>query len=298
MPHVTRPSSDPRRGRPVTGPAPAGRDHFVTAGDLRFHYREWGRPEWPPVALLHGVVGNSWEWITVARRLAAHRYRVLAFDQRGHGASEWAAEYSAAAMSADIPSLLDAVRVPRTVLVGHSLGGIHAFHAAAAFPDRVSALVLVDVAPGPVSDPAAMAGVVSWIRGLGAAEYPGPAAAFAQWKAMNPRARDAELREYIDHNLRRLPSGRWKWRFDAAGLASYLSRPDAPGMWAALRAVACPALLIRGAESELISPGAAREAVDALPDGRLAEIPRGGHDLTVEQPEAVADRILAFLRTV
>lgn len=65
------------------------RDTRPTIGGRRLYLREWGPPDAPAAVLLHGIVGNSHEWDTVAARLSAGRRMILP-DQPGHGASDWA----------------------------------------------------------------------------------------------------------------------------------------------------------------------------------------------------------------
>lgn len=68
-------------------------DKTVTLNGLRFHYRDWGNAGATPLVLLHGFTSHARSWDTFAR--AVHeRYRVLALDQRGHGETEWAADYA------------------------------------------------------------------------------------------------------------------------------------------------------------------------------------------------------------
>lgn len=66
--------------------------------------------------------------------------------------------------------------------------------------------------------------------------------------------------------------------------------------WAVDEVRWCPVLLLRGAQSEALSPVTAAEMVRRFRDCRLAEIASGAHDLGVRQPEAVADEVLGFLR--
>ena len=95
---------------------------------------------------------------------------------------------------------------------------------------------------------------------------------------------------------RRTADGGLRWRYDAAGLQGFLALPPSSGeLWAALRDVACPMLILRGAHSDMLTaPVAQRMALQAR-DGTLAEIAGGAHDLTVEQPRALAAAIDAFV---
>ncbi|GIG70777.1 alpha/beta fold hydrolase [Phytomonospora endophytica] len=115
-------------------------------GGLQFHCRIWGPDDGVPVLLLHGVTGSGAAWERVADALGP-RWRIYAPDMRGHGASSRPGDYSFEAMRDDVLALMDALGVPEAVLVGHSMGGIAAYLLAAARPERVSGLVLVETPP-------------------------------------------------------------------------------------------------------------------------------------------------------
>ncbi|MDP8924487.1 MAG: alpha/beta hydrolase, partial [Chloroflexota bacterium] len=120
-----------------------------TGGEVRLRVREWLgdgtlAPHGPPVVLVHGLASNARIWDAVAPRLAG-RFRVVAYDQRGHGLSDKPdGGYGFAETSADLRGLLGALDFVRPVLVGHSWGGNVVLDYAARYPDEVAALVLVD----------------------------------------------------------------------------------------------------------------------------------------------------------
>jgi pimeloyl-ACP methyl ester carboxylesterase len=112
--------------------------------------------------LLHGLAGHAGEWAATAHWLRP-RYRVIALDQRGHGASErHPADVSRAAYVADVVAVIEELRLAPVVLFGQSLGGHTALLAAAARPDLVRALVLLDAGPGG-PDPEAPARIGTWL---------------------------------------------------------------------------------------------------------------------------------------
>src|SRR4051812_48424755 len=90
-------------------------DKFLTLNGLRFHYREWGNTNAPPLVLLHGLRGNTRTWDTLAPGLVEH-YRVLALDLRGRGETEWAQDYSIAVMVEDLAAYADNLRLDRFAL--------------------------------------------------------------------------------------------------------------------------------------------------------------------------------------
>jgi len=111
-----------------------------------FHYRRAGSPELPPLILLHALTADSTSWDAVIGALSA-RFRVLALDQRGHGRSPRAADYSFAAMRDDATEFADALGIERFHLIGHSMGATVAFLAAQSIPKRIETLIIEDTVP-------------------------------------------------------------------------------------------------------------------------------------------------------
>ena len=93
-------------------------DRTIVLQGRRFHYTEWGAPTAPALIMLHGVTGHARTWDEEAAALAS-RYRVLALDQRGHGDSDPAphADYTVAALSADLTAFADSLRITRASIV-------------------------------------------------------------------------------------------------------------------------------------------------------------------------------------
>jgi pimeloyl-ACP methyl ester carboxylesterase len=131
-------------------------DGFVSANGLQLHYRRWSATEpslqLPPILLLHGLASASRIWDLVAPLLAERGYVVTALDQRGHGESEKPnTGYDFATIVADDAAAVQTLGIVHPIVVGHSWGAAVALQYAATYPDRVSALVLVDGATNQLS---------------------------------------------------------------------------------------------------------------------------------------------------
>ena len=124
------------------------KDGRVTANGLSFHYVEWGSPASTPLLCLHGITQTAHSWDEVAEDLSSD-YRVICLDQRGHGDSDWApnGEYNRRAMAADVDAITDAFGLSAFLLCGMSMGGINSITFTAQHPNKVRALVIVDVSP-------------------------------------------------------------------------------------------------------------------------------------------------------
>lgn len=272
----------------------AVREREVVVNRLRLHYLEWGNQDAPAVLLLHGLTGNAWEWEDVGIRLA-DRYRVVALNQRGHGDSAWASEYTPDLMVNDVVGVINELGLAPVGLVGHSMGGIHAYRIAAWHPELVERLAIVDFGPGVGSEEFDLFWHTT-LTAMANAAFDEPDTAIAEWQAMNPLAQERELRRFITHNLQQAADGTWRWKLDGTGLIGWVENfPDSATDWAALRKIACPTLLVRGEQSLVISPELAARMIDELAEGELVEIRGGAHDLTVERPAELVDELERFL---
>ena len=271
------------------------RDRTVSANDLQLHYVEWGDPGARPIVLLHGITGHARTWDHLAMDLG-HAFRVIALDQRGHGDSPPAPDddYSTAAMARDLGAFADALGLGTFTLLGLSMGGRVGIAFAGTHPGRVERFVIVDIGPdihlpGLQRVRSMMAGASERIESVEQAmEYV---------RRNNPRADEHQLRHRIEHGLKRLPDGTLAWKYDR-GLREMMrsgGRREEMDLWGPLGRIACPTLLVRGAESDILSPEIAKKMIQVLPEGRLLELAEAGHSVPGDQPAAFARAVRAFL---
>ena len=117
----------------------------VAVNGVSMQYLEWGREDGVPLIWLHGFGSTGYELMTVAPRLAAAGYRVLAVTYRGHGQTQVEDyNFSLAHIADDVAAMMDVLAVDRAVIGGLSLGGGVATTFYELYPDRALAVVLVD----------------------------------------------------------------------------------------------------------------------------------------------------------
>ena len=269
-------------------------DRRLTLNGLRFHYRDWGNASAQPMVCLHGFTSHAHSWDTFAAAMR-ERYHVLALDQRGHGETDWATDYQPARRVEDLEAFVSSLGLERLVLVGLSMGGWTAFSYAAKHPGSVERLVIVDIAPE--IDPRGAQRIANNTRAKDVFADPEEAVALA--RALNPRPPEAELRARTLHNLVQRPDGTWTWRYDVAlrnGTASVRATPEeAQAMWPLLRKISCPTLLVRGVDSDILSPELAQRMVASIPNCRLVEVPNSGHAVPFDNPTGFVQAVQTFL---
>ena len=258
---------------------------------LTFHYVDWGGSG-APLVMLHGLSGHARTWDHTAAALS-DQYHVLALDQRGHGDSDWAPQYGLRPMANDLLGWLDALDLSEVTLMGLSMGGLISFVFAAAHPERVARMVIMDI--GPELAPAGSANVTSSLAANDV--FSSADEAFAQARAANPRPTDATLRHRVTHNLRPLPDGSLTYKYDKElrrnPRALFDHTPDE--LWAAWRAVSCPVLLVRGADSDVLAADTAQRMLAENPNVRFASIPDCGHSITLDRPDGLLEVVTPWL---
>lgn len=271
---------------------------------------EWGDPAAPPVVLSHGMFDHGRGFDLLAP-LLAERFRVVAYDARGHGDSDRADAYTWPCDMMDLANVLRSLGRPAHLL-GHSKGGGVAIDVSIAAPELVRQLVDID-GFGPPPEGFAIPGVEREERSLaercgafldarrraggnGARSYPSLDDLVARRKAQNPRLTTEWLRYFVHHGARRTADG-WTWKADldaARGFGPW--RPDWVGRdWHRLQA---PMLAIVGAERDTWGP-----LPESILAPRLARVPRleratvagAGHFVHMEQPRETARLVLGFL---
>lgn len=270
-------------------------DRYVHANGLKFHYLDWGNVEKPPLVLLHGVGQTCHTWDLFAAAIAPH-FHVMAFDQRGHGDTDWAPDkdYSRQTMAGDVLAFTRALGLDRFFLTGMSMGGMNSLSFTANHPERVEALVVVDVGPR------VEAKGVQHIRDFMATyrEFDTLDEAAEVIHRFNPRRSLEVIRKFtVVYNLKQLPSGKWTWKYDP-----YFSdghrRIDVKQLQQELTAevtkIRCPALVVKGGASDVFSLEGAQDLQDAIPGSEFAVVPGAGHSVMGDNPQGFEAAVREF----
>lgn len=270
-------------------------DELIELGGLRLHFRDWAGPgpDASALVVLHGYTGHARTWDAFAEGMR-DRYRVIALDHRGHGESGWAADgYAIKAMAADLEAFVKALDLKAYSLLGLSMGGMVAIEYAGRAPRRLAALSIVDI--GPELDPEGVRRIRE--RQAESDSFASREEAFAAARAADPRPPEAHHRHRVDLSLMRTADGRWTWRYDRALRApgALVTIPPAEA-WASCAAIAVPTQIIRGAESDILSPAIAARMVETIRDCRLDEVAGAGHAVPLDRPDGFLAAARDFLR--
>lgn len=294
---------EPTRGRPAT----------VTGRDgTRLHAEVAGPDDAPTIVFLHGVGLSSATW-HYQREALADRFRVVAYDHRGHGGSETAADCSVEAIGHDLAAVVEQCGGRgETVVVGHSMGGIAILSMArqepGVFAERVAGAVLCNTTAAALVGGAAASSLAALLS-------------IVQARLSSPRLSRAELLGGRDPSVR--PSSDLSFlltrqfgmtRDASPDLVAFLEgqfRATPPAVLAAfapglanldLREAAerlrVPSLVVVGERDRVTPPRQGRRLAELLGDSSVLELEGIGHTAMLEAPEAVTDAIARFTRSV
>ncbi len=275
------------------------RDTDIAVNGMSLRLTEWGPGEGRPLFMLHGIRGYAETFAGVAQALQPD-FRVLAYDQRGRGASSWdpGRNYYTDAYVDDLAGVADALRVDSFDLLGHSMGGLAAIVFAARYPARVRRLIVEDAGPAAFEGSAGAARIQRELRET-PQSFTDLTAARAYLRALRPSVTEAAREERLRHMLKEDGAGGWTWRHDHAGIAATRLNPDPArvvDLWPQVAALACPTLVVRGGRSDYLQAQTAREMVARNPNVEWIEIEGAGHYIHDDCPAAFAQAVGGFLR--
>jgi esterase len=269
--------------------------HYQQVGALRLRYLDWGTDGLPPMLFLHGgaLTAHTWDLCCLSLRT---EYHCLALDQRGHGDSDWEpeADYSIAAQREDVKGFIDRLGLDRSILIGQSMGAINALAFAVHYPERLSALVMIDAGPE-VRRPGSRR-IRDFVHDV--AEAPSLDAIIERALAFNPRRDATILRRSLMHNLRQTPEGGWRWKYDRRRFQNIdreAHTAERRRLAEGLSRITCPSLIVRGGDSDVFLEEDAVSLANRLPHGRHVTIADAGHTVQGDNPKALVAAIRNFL---
>jgi pimeloyl-ACP methyl ester carboxylesterase len=273
---------------------------LLLATGLTYHVLEWDGPGDLTFVLVHGFADHGYAWVDVADRLAPHGH-VIAPDLRGHGDSDWIGPggyYHFMDYLADLDDVIARLARRRVVLVGHSMGGSVCSYYAGTRPARPAGLALLEgLGPPDLSELDGPSRASAWIDAWRTARArPAPMAsldeAARRLKKHDDRLDAAQARRFAEAGTRAVDGG-VVWKHDPLHrtFGPYPFRlPVAIKYW---QRIACPVLVVDGADSRLNLPAAERAARRQwFARHRHVVVDGAGHAIPRHQPARVAELIL------
>lgn len=267
--------------------APA--DRFATVNGVELHYVEWGDPEKPPLVLIHGIARFARTFDHLVPSFV-DRYRVIAYDLRGHGDSAWdpQARYLVEDHVGDLEGLVRTLGLRDLVVWGNSTGGRVAQVFAAKHPDLVTHLISEDVGP---ERPRSIAdGFARRVQ----AEADGWASEdeLVSMLKENQQLSEAQARSWVRFAARKREDGRVVWKRDPNLVKGFIETE----LWHFVDRIAVPALYVLGGRSAIVPPATQLQLQNRLPKVRVVTMSGLGHYPSDEKPAEFVALVNEFLK--
>ena len=253
---------------------------------ISLHYKDYGTGQ--PMVILHGLFGSLDNWFSLAKAFA-NDHHVYLVDQRNHGQSPHTDAHSYAAMADDLFQFFRQHGLSDAVLIGHSMGGKTAMLFAAAHPELVAKLIVVDM------------GIKAYpvhhdliIRSMQAIDLPTIASRKEAEEELGRYISENDTLQFLLKNIYRAKAddgtAHYAWRFNLSLLAEEIEEmglPIADGS-------AVPTLFLRGDRSRYVLPEDEADIRALFPNATFASLPVG-HWVHAEDPEGFVRVVKGFV---
>ncbi|MCK0161732.1 alpha/beta fold hydrolase [Allomuricauda sp. F6463D] len=243
-----------------------------------------------PFIILHGFLGMSDNWKTLGSKYSENGLEVHLVDQRNHGKSFHAAEFNYDLLSDDVINYMDHHNIETAYIMGHSMGGKTAMQLATSHPERVSKLIVADIAPKfypPHHD--------FIFNGLSKLDLDKISDRREADDELSKYIKDKGIRQFLLKNLYWAEKGKLDFRFNHKVLEN---RMEDIGENIYPNAVFNgPTLFLRGDRSEYIQTNDFMEIKKHFPNADIETIDNAGHWLHAENPKQFFEKSLKFLNS-
>lgn len=255
---------------------------------LSLNYKTYGQGN--PIIILHGLFGTLDNWQTIARQLS-EEYLVYLVDQRNHGRSPHTEDFDYSLMAEDLKDFMESEGMSQATIIGHSMGGKTAMQFAVTYPEMVTSLVVVDIAPKAYKG--GHQEIFDALRSLDLKKVENRKMADEQ---LMVAITDFGVRQFLLKNLTRDKEGGYRWKMNLPAiyknyqniLANILL--DEPYTEASL--------FISGARSGYIKEEDESLIKSIFPKAEIVTIPEAGHWVHAEAPKALLSAFANFMARV
>jgi 3-oxoadipate enol-lactonase len=261
---------------------------LVSVNGTVLYYDDIGKKESLPIVLIHGFPFSSEMWKGQTQMLQEKDLRIITYDLRGHGRSDVSdGQYTMELFVDDLMTLLDYLKITKTILCGFSMGGYVALRAIERYRERFSALVLCDTMSAADSNEAKIrrANSIKLVKKEGAGRF---AEGFLK-AVFAPQTFDT-MPDVVEETRRIILSN------SSIGICgALLAMAGRTDTTEALSQISVPTLILVGEHDAVTSPSAAKDMRERIPNSKLHLIESAGHMSNLENPKAFNERLAEFL---
>ncbi|HEY9045981.1 MAG TPA: alpha/beta fold hydrolase [Ohtaekwangia sp.] len=239
------------------------------------------------IVILHGLFGSSDNWLTQARLLSNNGYKVYTVDQANHGQSYHSESFDYATMVNDLKELIDDLKLDKPVILGHSMGGKTAMNFAVAHPDKLSKLIVVDIAPRYYD-----LEHYTIVKGLNAIPVHSITSRHEADALLAEYVPEPDVRQFLLKNLQRQTDNGFTWKINLPLITEQLSNIGVDLQYQGN--FDKPTLFIRGVRSKYIQDKDWDRIKEVFPQAIL-ETMETGHWVQAEKPQEFVELVMNWL---
>ncbi|NVO09680.1 MAG: alpha/beta fold hydrolase [Bacteroidales bacterium] len=265
---------------------------------MKLYYREFGHGF--PLIVLHGLYGSSDNWVTIGKELGLH-FRVILIDQRNHGQSPHSNEHNYKVLSNDLFELFDNLQIEKANLLGHSMGGKVAMQFTIDHSEKISSLIVVDIAPWSYLNEnnslrQSDTDHYQILKGLLSIPIDTISTRAEADEKLSLWVKSEKTRQFLLKNLKREDNGSFKWRLNLPIIASNIDSL-LEGINPANNEIHCKTktLFVKGGLSNYIPYDRVEEIKKIFSESKLVTIGEAGHWVHAEKPTDFLIAINHFL---
>ena len=251
---------------------------------MELFHRQAG--EGKPVIILHGLFGTSDNWQIIAKKMA-ETHQVFTVDLRNHGQTFHSDEFGYGLMAEDIEEFIDTHSIEKPVIIGHSMGGKVAMRSALLFPEKITSIISVDMAPKYY--PVRHERIIDALTNARIADAASRKEIDEQLAVKIPNFGE---RQFLMKNLKRKQEGGFEWKMNLPIISSKIEN-----LGEAIHGdeiIHVPALFIRGSNSDYILDSDFPEIQKTFPESEFVTIEDAGHWVHADKPQELLDAFYDF----
>ncbi len=243
-----------------------------------------------PLLILHGFLGMSDNWKTLGNQYTEKGYQVHLIDQRNHGKSFHSPDFDYQFLAGDVNTYMTFHQIPEAAILGHSMGGKTAMQFACSYPDKVSKLIIADIAPK--FYPPHHQGIINALLNL---DFGTLSSRKETDEQLSKYLTDFGIRQFLLKNLYWKEKNKLALRFNLAVLKDKMEEIGAT--IDAMDSYEGDTLFLRGSRSEYILLNDFGHIKRHFPKASLETIANAGHWLHAENPKAFFSKTMEFLNS-
>lgn len=252
---------------------------------MKLNYKKVG--EGTPLIILHGLFGSLDNWMSIAKELSAD-FEVYLVDERNHGQSPHASEFSYELMAEDLYEFIQEHNIINPIVLGHSMGGKTAMQFTMNYPELLSKLIVVDIAPK--SYPIHHRQIID---GLLALDFDVIKTRLEADAELSKHIGDLSVRQFLLKNLYWVEQGRLAWRFNLPVINENI---DIVGVGLnSVTEFSKPTLFVRGELSNYVLDTDFENIKSIFPKAEVVTVSRSGHWVHAENSTEFLSFVKSFL---